>query len=445
MQRSKAPYFFLALAALLAVAAVVVLIMKPGVPDAPDPVSETSAAPVVPDRPEDPAIPGLDNGPSDQDVAPTPPEYLGQGLSAANPGDLVNRVADALQDGDLDAITALIGTENIDALTKSMLDRLKRATPRLREDGGIREVGELELNKRTRWVLELDEPIDGSDHVIVDLVRGEDGWKIERLSLPNGDAESQNPNLPGLDFDSLGVADAFLQSVLKQDFQRARRFVDDASVSDATIAGLCILFEEGEYQLRETRPLRVMFQRGDTAGYLVNVDASDGSQAAQFGLNLRQASDNAPWLVTEINLDQLLADYASRVAGGDVYYSPFVRNPGGGDTIALYFEFDDDSIGPRTSRQLRIIASVLQSDAGRKITLSGHTDAIGSRSYNDELSARRAKVVRDYLADAGVDPSQIVTVAKGASQPRRPNVTESGEDDPDGRRANRRTEIYLDF
>ena len=41
--------------------------------------------------------------------------------------------------------------------------------------------------------------------------------------------------------------------------------------------------------------------------------------------------------------------------------------------------------------------------------------------------------------------SQITTVAKGASQPRRPNVTESGQDNPDGRRANRRTEIYLDF
>ena len=46
---------------------------------------------------------------------------------------------------------------------------------------------------------------------------------------------------------------------------------------------------------------------------------------------------------------------------------------------------------------------------------------------------------RDRLA------AQIDTVAKGASQPRRPNLTETGEDDPEGRRANRRTEIYLDF
>jgi outer membrane protein OmpA-like peptidoglycan-associated protein len=54
-------------------------------------------------------------------------------------------------------------------------------------------------------------------------------------------------------------------------------------------------------------------------------------------------------------------------------------------------------------------------------------------------------VVRDFLIKAGVSATQIVTVAKGSSQPRRPNVTESGEDNPEGRRANRRTEIYLDF
>jgi OOP family OmpA-OmpF porin len=53
--------------------------------------------------------------------------------------------------------------------------------------------------------------------------------------------------------------------------------------------------------------------------------------------------------------------------------------------------------------------------------------------------------VRDFLTKAEVDPSQIVTVAKGDSQPRRPNFTEAGTDNPDGRRANRRTEIYLDF
>jgi len=160
-------------------------------------------------------------------------------------------------------------------------------------------------------------------------------------------------------------------------------------------------------------------------------------------MTLKQAA--AKWIVSEINLNQLLADYARRVAGGDLYYTPLVKNPGGGDTLALYFEFDEAEMNPRTRRQLEIVTLILRSDPGKKITLSGHTDALGTVDYNNSLSSRRAEVVRDYLIKAGVDVRQIVTVAKGASQPRRPNITETGVDDPEGRRANRRTEIYLDF
>ena len=122
-----------------------------------------------------------------------------------------------------------------------------------------------------------------------------------------------------------------------------------------------------------------------------------------------------------------------------------MKNPAGGETLALYFGFDEDVMSPRTSRQLEIVAAMLRSDPAKKITLSGHADALGSEEYNNELSANRADTVRDFLAEAGVSAEQIVTIAKGASQPRRPNFTESGEDNPDGRRANRRTEIYLDF
>lgn len=263
-----------------------------------------------------------------------------------------------------------------------------------------------------------------------------------KLTLPPAPGESVPK---ALFVDSLGIADAFLQAVLKQDFEFARAFVDSATVSDAKIAGLCILFEEGEYRLRKSKPLRAMFARDDTVGYIANVESADGSQAAQFAMTLRQPPAPANWVVSEINLNQLLADYAQRVAGGDPYYSPLVKNPAGGDTLALYFEFDESEMNLRTRRQLEIVSLILKSDPGKKITLSGHTDALGTKDYNNGLSARRAQVVRDSLIGAGVDAAQIVTAAKGDSQPRRPNVTETGDDNPEGRRANRRTEIYLDF
>ena len=435
--RSKLPYFFLGLAAVLAAAALVMLILKPGVRT--KVVTVTNAPVVIPVVPS--VIPSLgDPGP------PEKPETvladLGIGVAATDPAQLVAQIARALEAGDLAKVGRLIGKNAFDSEMVAKLKALSSGPFRLRQPDGIREVGELELNARARWALELEGMEPGRDRIFLDLRRNNGKWSVEKITLPPGPGE---PTPKAVFADSLGVADAFLQAVLKQDFNFARAFVDPATVSDAKIAGLCILFEEGGYRLRQNKPLRSMFQRADTVGYLANVETADAAQSAQFAMTMRQPPAPSNWIVSEINLNQLLADYARRVAGGDVYYSPLVKNPAGGDTLALYFEFDEDVVNPRTRRQLEIVTQILRSDPGKKITLSGHTDAMGTKQYNNSLSSRRADVVRDFLTKAGVAASQIVTVAKGDSQPRRPNTTETGEDNPEGRRANRRTEIYLDF
>jgi len=437
MQRSKLPYFFLGLAAVLAAVAMAMLIFRPGVRTqvvtVPQPPAVKSAPPAI--------IPSL--------AEPVPPENpdtvlkdLGIGVAAADPAELVAQIAKALEAGDLAKVGRLIGKNAFDPDTIAKLKAMAATPLKVRQPDGIREVGELELNARSRWALEIEGKEPGRDRIFLDLRRNDGKWIVEKLTLPPAPGE---PIPRALFADSLGVADAFLQAVLKQDFEFARDFVDRATVSDAKIAGLCILFEEGGYRLRKNKPLRSLFQREDTVGYLANVETADASQSAQFAMTMRQPPAPSNWIVSEINLNQLLADYAQRVAGGDLYYSPLVKNPAGGDTLALYFEFDEDEMNPRTRRQLEIVSMILKSDPGKKITLSGHTDALGTKQYNNSLSSRRAAVVRDYLTKAGVASAQIVTIGKGDSQPRRPNVTETGGDNPEGRRANRRTEIYLDF
>ncbi len=440
MQRSKLPYFFFSLAALLALAAVVVLVNGSKKPSSSQPSTTAPAvAPVPPPAP--PPISTLTEPIKPEDPA-TALEDLGVGYSSADPADLVAQIAAALEAGDMVKIGRLIGKDALDPTTAERLNALFSNPLKLRKPGGVREIGEMELNARSRWALELADQEPGRNCIFLDLRKVKGKWLVEKITLPPAPGE---PIPKALFADSLGVADAFLQAVLKQDFEFARAFVDPTKVSDAKIAGLCILFEEGKYQLRKSKPLRAMFQRPETVGYLANVQTDDGSQTAQFAITMTQPPAPSNWLVSEINLDQLLADYARRVAGGDVYYSPLVKNPSGGDTLALYFEFDEDEINPRTRRQLEIVTLILQSDPGKKITLSGHTDSLGGKEYNNSLSSRRAKVVRDFLTQAGVAASQIATIAKGDSQPRRPNITEAGADNPDGRRANRRTEIYLDF
>jgi outer membrane protein OmpA-like peptidoglycan-associated protein len=446
MQRSRAPYIFLAIAAALAISALVTLILKPGVPDAPpSPTAPAQAISTPKDTPatQDPGATQPNTTPSGQDA--TKPANPSAAQNPADPAAIVSSLAAAIEAGDLTALQQLAGPQ---ILTEDQLPpwrALLEKHPKVRQPNGIREVGELELNQVNRWAIDLEAAGTPLGAVQADFRRNGQSWKIDALRLPA--ANAANPSDPAQPdgLDALAVADAFVQAVLRQDFATAKRYADSKSMSDAKIAGLCIIFEEGQYRLRKHKPLRAMFQRPDTCGFLANVETNDGSESAQFSLNLKRLTQEAPWKVTEINLDRLLADYAQRVAGGDVYFSPLVKNPAGGETLAVYFGFDEDEMSPRTQRQLEIVSHILLADPVKKITLSGHTDALGTDPYNRSLSSRRAVAVKEFLLQAGVKAGQIVTEGKGASQPRRPNVTETGQDNPEGRRANRRTEIYLDF
>ena len=71
--------------------------------------------------------------------------------------------------------------------------------------------------------------------------------------------------------------------------------------------------------------------------------------------------------------------------------------------------------------------------------------SLGTAEYNETLSGRRGGAVQKYLLGVGVPATQITTMAEGEAKPRVSNATADGEDNPTGHRANRRTEIYLDF
>lgn len=68
----------------------------------------------------------------------------------------------------------------------------------------------------------------------------------------------------------------------------------------------------------------------------------------------------------------------------------------------------------------------------------GHTDSIGSASYNERLSLRRAGAARDYLESQGVNTGMLQTMGMGEYMPITSNAT------ADGRAMNRRTEVNLD-
>jgi outer membrane protein OmpA-like peptidoglycan-associated protein len=128
-----------------------------------------------------------------------------------------------------------------------------------------------------------------------------------------------------------------------------------------------------------------------------------------------------------------------------VPYTPLVQNPKGGESIALYYEYDSAVLHPRAQAQLKIVANVLKASPAKKLKITGHTDALGSDTYNIALSQRRAEAVKQFFLDQGVPVAQVETVGFGKTIPLSPNLNPDGSDNPLGRSHNRRAEILLDF
>jgi OOP family OmpA-OmpF porin len=83
------------------------------------------------------------------------------------------------------------------------------------------------------------------------------------------------------------------------------------------------------------------------------------------------------------------------------------------------FDFDKSTLKPAARAQLdRDVIGRLGTCASiTGVSVNGHTDRIGSATYNQKLSERRANVVRDYLVSKGMDRSKIETFGYGKTQP----------------------------
>lgn len=96
------------------------------------------------------------------------------------------------------------------------------------------------------------------------------------------------------------------------------------------------------------------------------------------------------------------------------------------------FAFDSSALDDEARKILRVQAHWMKQFPELRYRIYGHTDAVGSDSYNNRLGQRRANAVRSHLVHLGVPRSVILaTVSRGAHQPL--VVTEGREP------ANRRT------
>jgi outer membrane protein OmpA-like peptidoglycan-associated protein len=92
-------------------------------------------------------------------------------------------------------------------------------------------------------------------------------------------------------------------------------------------------------------------------------------------------------------------------------------------------------ITPESENTLRKALKTLQTYSDISVEIAGYTDNVGSDASNQKLSEKRANSVRDWLVRQGVDPTRIVAVGYGESNPIASNDT------PEGRQKNRRIEF----
>lgn len=103
----------------------------------------------------------------------------------------------------------------------------------------------------------------------------------------------------------------------------------------------------------------------------------------------------------------------------------------------ITFATDSSRLNGQFINTLNSVGIVLAKYNKTMVNITGHTDNVGARSYNFQLSERRAQSVAQYLRSRGVVSQRMLISGSGPDQPIASNSTASG------RQKNRRVSIRL--
>jgi outer membrane protein OmpA-like peptidoglycan-associated protein len=106
-------------------------------------------------------------------------------------------------------------------------------------------------------------------------------------------------------------------------------------------------------------------------------------------------------------------------------------------TSSTGFDTNSAVIKPGYTTTLNKISRVLNQYGKTTVTVTGHTDNVGSDAFNQTLSEKRAQAVLDHFASQNVNPVRLAAYGRGESEPRASNTTEAG------RQLNRRVELLI--
>jgi outer membrane protein OmpA-like peptidoglycan-associated protein len=104
----------------------------------------------------------------------------------------------------------------------------------------------------------------------------------------------------------------------------------------------------------------------------------------------------------------------------------------------IMFAFDSDQLRPNAVNILAECAELINREHAKNASVIEHSDSVGRKKYNLELSRRRALTVKSWLVkQGGVAEEDLLAIGRGAKKPMASNAT------AEGRAKNRRVEVLL--
>jgi outer membrane protein OmpA-like peptidoglycan-associated protein len=108
----------------------------------------------------------------------------------------------------------------------------------------------------------------------------------------------------------------------------------------------------------------------------------------------------------------------------------------------LLFEFKKHSLTADSRSQLDKLATILAGNGMYRVEFKGYTDAIGTPEFNQALSEKRSEAAKTYIANKSIVNNRMTTSSYGMENPIAKNLR-NGKDCPEGRKFNRRVEIFI--